>query len=366
MSRKAESLTVSDDDLWKLRRLIDSKLNPARLKLRARVILGATEGLSNHELADRFSVSRPTVIKWRRDYVKHGLGGLLIPRAPSDRSAADLRKELEIVNLSFGSYPQYGGLRWTIHRLARHLHVSRATVQRTWKKYGITGRKLWGKGYPDPVIISPDPSFGLRITAVVGLYYHAIDRALAFAVDPRPAISASFTDGDCGGPAAAEIDSLLAALKSLPAVTTIGDSQPASLNLDSFIEDVNYLLRLRAAAQSLPAVGGQPASFLTYLNRLDGKVPGELEVHLVMQWYGCGVHTEAAVQQWLSGHPRFLLHFIPRIRWIEYVECWLELIQASGRQTPLLGAKEMVTLVDEFVRKAEGVVVMEVLCIAVN
>ena len=95
MSRKAEPLTLSEDDSWRLRRIIESEFLPSRIQLRARILLGAAEGLSNHELATRFSVSRPTVMKWRRRYVKHGLDGLLRQRTPSDRRPAALHKELE-------------------------------------------------------------------------------------------------------------------------------------------------------------------------------------------------------------------------------------------------------------------------------
>ena len=85
------------------------------------------------------------------------LEGLLIPRAPSasDRRAA-LRKEIEIVNVSFGSRPG-NAVWWTVHGLARHLHVSTDTIQRVWREYGITRRVLWGRGYPDPVINQPRP-----------------------------------------------------------------------------------------------------------------------------------------------------------------------------------------------------------------
>jgi transposase len=117
MSHKAQSLTLSEDECWRLKRILESKLVPARVQLRAQVLLGAAEGLSNHELAGRFSVSRPTVMKWRRHYGEHGLDGLLIPRAPSARRVAAIRKELEIVNVSLGSRPG-NAYRWTIHGLA--------------------------------------------------------------------------------------------------------------------------------------------------------------------------------------------------------------------------------------------------------
>jgi transposase len=117
MSHKAQSLTLSEDECWRLKRILESKLVPARVQLRAQVLLGAAAGLSNHELAVRFFVSRPTVIKWRKHYVEHGLKDLLLPRAPSRRRSAAGRKEIEIINVSLGSRPGNAS-RWTIHGLA--------------------------------------------------------------------------------------------------------------------------------------------------------------------------------------------------------------------------------------------------------
>ena len=279
MSRKAESLTLSEDDHCRLRKLIESKFVPARVQLRARLLLGAAEGLSNHELAVRFSVSRPTVMKWRRHYVSHGLEDLLIPRTPSRRRAAALGKELEIINVAMGSRPG-DAFRWTIHGLASTLHVSRDTVQRTLKNYGIDGKMLAGASHPEPIIISLDPFFGLRITAVVGLYFHMFDRALAFAVDPRLGPSEDHCESSPDLFEPRDIDALMADMKSLDAVIVGGEQQP-----DDFIK---------------------------YLDLLDNKVPEELDVHLVMLFYASGIHRDASIQDWLSRHPRFLSHFTPR------------------------------------------------------
>ena len=52
-----------------------------------------------------------------------------------------------------------------------------------------------GRDYNDAAVISPDPLFGRRITAIVGLFFHIEDRALAFAVDTGPVERHVF----CGG-----------------------------------------------------------------------------------------------------------------------------------------------------------------------
>jgi transposase len=47
---------------------------------RAKLLLLAAEGVTNTEIAERLGVSRPTVIAWRKRYVREGLSGRLADR----------------------------------------------------------------------------------------------------------------------------------------------------------------------------------------------------------------------------------------------------------------------------------------------
>ena len=49
----------------------------AGLAQRARIVLLASEGLSNIAIAERVGVSRPTVALWRNRYELAGMGGLV-------------------------------------------------------------------------------------------------------------------------------------------------------------------------------------------------------------------------------------------------------------------------------------------------
>ena len=51
---------------------------PPTLVRRAKILLLAAEGMANSEIAERLEVSRPTVITWRKRYVREGLTGQLI------------------------------------------------------------------------------------------------------------------------------------------------------------------------------------------------------------------------------------------------------------------------------------------------
>jgi transposase len=53
---------------------------PAVQVQRARILLLAAEGVANSEIAERLGIARPTVIAWRKRYVREGLTGRLADR----------------------------------------------------------------------------------------------------------------------------------------------------------------------------------------------------------------------------------------------------------------------------------------------
>ena len=52
---------------------------------RAKLLLLAAEGVPNSEIAERLGISRPTVIAWRKRYVREGLTGRLTDRPRAGR-----------------------------------------------------------------------------------------------------------------------------------------------------------------------------------------------------------------------------------------------------------------------------------------
>jgi transposase len=60
--------------------------------------------------------------------------------------------------------------------------------------------------------------------------------------------------------------------------------------------------------------------FLAFLKKIDA-VPADLDVHLVLD--NASTHKIPAVKRWLTGHPRFVLHFTPTSSsWLNLVERW--------------------------------------------
>jgi transposase len=68
--------------------------------------------------------------------------------------------------------------------------------------------------------------------------------------------------------------------------------------------------------------------FKKFLNTIDERVPGNLDVHLIMDNYA--THKTPAIRRWLAKRPRFHVHFTPTsASWINLVERWLATLTAK-------------------------------------
>ena len=72
--------------------------------------------------------------------------------------------------------------------------------------------------------------------------------------------------------------------------------------------------------------------FKAFLERVDGEVPSELNVDLILDDYA--THKAPVIYRWLTRHPRFQLHFVPTgFAWLNLVERWFaELTARELRQ----------------------------------
>jgi transposase len=68
-----------------------------------------------------------------------------------------------------------------------------------------------------------------------------------------------------------------------------------------------------------------PREFRSFLETIDAAVPGQLELHLILDNYG--THKTPASKRWRLRHPRFHLHFTPTGgSWLNLVERWFALL----------------------------------------
>ena len=181
----ASPLPIPSEDVAELRRWIRSSRLPAVLAQRARILLLAAEGVANTGIAERVGVSRPTVIACRRRYVRRGLGGLPDRPRPGRPQTIRRARRAEILSVTLNPPPPRLGItHWSTRLLARELGVSRDTIARIWREYGV---QPWRA---ETFKFSTDPQLAAKVQDVVGLYLHPPERAVVLCVDEKSQIQA--------------------------------------------------------------------------------------------------------------------------------------------------------------------------------
>jgi hypothetical protein len=77
MWSRAEAVEVSPQQRQELIGLAQGRSVAQKIAVRARIILGASEGKADHRLAKELKVSRPTVALWRKRFRTAGVEGWL-------------------------------------------------------------------------------------------------------------------------------------------------------------------------------------------------------------------------------------------------------------------------------------------------
>ena len=273
------------------------RTSAAGLAVRARIVLAAADGGTNVDVAARLGLDRGTVRKWRTRFVQFRCDGLLDePRPGRPRVVGDEQIEALITATLEATPPE--ATHWSTRSMAEHLGLSQSMVSRVWRSFGLAPHKQ------DSWKLSKDPLFVAKVRDVVGLYLDPPERALVLCVDEKTQIQALNRTQPvfpmlAGTPARASHDYVRHGTSSLYAA------------LDLTTGKVIGSLHSRHRAQE----------FLAFLGKIDAEVPADLDVHLVLD--NASTHKTPAVKRWLTGHPRFVLHFTPTSSsWLNLVERW--------------------------------------------
>jgi transposase len=267
------------------------------LALRARIVLAAAEGFGNAEVGRRLSVKRDTARKWRDRFAAARLDGLLDePRPGQPRKITDRQVE-EVIVKTLETTPK-DATHWSTRSMAREVGLNQSAVHRIWKAFGLAPHRqeTWK--------LSKDPQFIEKIRDVVGLYLDPPERAVVLCVDEKSQIQALDRTAPIfpmlpGTPQRATHDYKRSGTSSLY----------AALNITTGKVIGSLHSRHRAI------------EFKKFLQTLDQQVPPELDVHLVLD--NASTHKTPAIQRWLAGHPRFVVHFTPTSSsWLNLVERW--------------------------------------------
>jgi transposase len=121
----AAALAVTEEERRELLRFSASRSIPQSAALRARIVLGAADGVGNKVLARELATSLPTVLLWRGRYQSEGLLGILEerPRSGRPREVAP-EQEAALIEMTLRTTPK-NATHWSVRLMAREQGVSR-------------------------------------------------------------------------------------------------------------------------------------------------------------------------------------------------------------------------------------------------
>ena len=324
--RVAVSIALTKDERTVLQRWARGRRTPARLVLRAKVVLLAAAGRLNKEIAAELGTYPNVVGRWRKRFAEQRLAGIEqdAPRGGRKPTVRD-RVARRIIEATTQTRPS-SATHWSTRTLAKELGVSRSMVHRVWQANGLKPHRV------RTFKVSNDPRFVEKLVDVVGLYLDPPEHALVLCVDEKSQIQAldrtqpslPLKKGRCG-------------------TMTHDYQRNGTTTLFAAID----MLEGRLIGKCMPRHRHQ--EWIKFLKLIDQQTPKELDLHLIVDNYA--THKHAKVKSWLKRHPRFHVHFTPTSSsWLNLIERWFrEITEKRLRRGTFLNVKQLVAAIQSFI-----------------
>ena len=326
MGRPLAPFTLSESEREELRSITRSRSMPQSLATRARIVLLSADGESNTHIAERLGLSKRTVGIWRKRYLTQRIAGLYDePRPGGPRSIRD-EQVAALLRKTLKTKPK-DGTHWSCRSIATETKLSKSTVQRVWKAFGLQPHRQ--KHFK----ISTDPFFVEKVRDIVGLYLNPPDHAVVLCVDEKSQIQA---------------------LDRTAPLLPLGLGYVEGVTHDYVRHGTTTLFAALDIATGRVLTKCKPRhrhqEFLQFLRHIDASVPKKLDVHLVVDNYA--THKHESVRRWLAARPRFHIHYTPTYSsWLNQVEIWFNIItQRAIRRGTFRSVRDLTQKIDAFTK----------------
>jgi len=303
MPRVAPVLTLNSVTDTMLRHLIRSPSTPQGLALRSRIVLAASAGQSNQDIAATLQIPEVTAGKWRRAFATSGIDGLRdAPRAGRPRKHGP--EVWERIQARACQQPEAFS-RWTVRTLARDLTLPSATVHDVLVASGLQPHRI------RTFTFSPDPDFEAKLLDIVGLYVQPPENALVLCVDEKSGIQA-----------------LDRTQPGLP----MRARRPRTWTNEYVRNGTQALLAALdvATGRVIGHVKDRRTSvnFLRFMDDVVMAFPHR-ELHVVLD--NLNIHKNPAALRWLKRHPRVRFHYTPtHASWVNLIEVFFSILGKQG------------------------------------
>jgi transposase len=322
--RVAPQVTLTEEQRKALRRWSRGRATPARLVRRAQIVLLASEGMENQEIADELGIERTIVGRWRRRFAEKGLEGIE-KDAPRGGRKPNARLAARIIEHTTQRKPS-NATHWSTNSLARELGVSQSRVSRVWRANGL--KPHLGRTFK----VSNDPRFVEKLIDVVGLYLNPPERALVLCADEK-----------------SQIQALDRTQPGLP----LKKGRCGTMTHDYKRNGTTTLFAALAVAEGRLIGTCMPRhrhqEWIKFLKLIDQETPEDMDLHLIVDNYA--THKHPKVQAWLKRHSRFHVHFTPTASsWLNLIERWFrEITDKRIRRGVFHSVRQLVAAIEAYI-----------------
>lgn len=319
-----QPLNITEDARAQLEPISRSRSMPYSHVRRAKIVLMSDEGLTNQEIGEKVGLSGGTVGKWRRRFCEQGLMGLYDELRPGGPRSIEDEKVSSLIYTTLKKKPK-GATHWTCRSMAAETKLSKSTVQRVWKAFGLQPHRQ--KHFK----LSNDPFFVEKVRDIVGLYLNPPDKAMVLCVDEKSQIQA---------------------LDRTQPILPMGLGYVEGVTHNYIRNGTTTLFAALEIASGKVLTQCKPRhrhqEFLQFLNYVDKNVPKDLEIHLVVDNYG--THKHQKVKRWLASRKRYHVHYTPTYAsWLNQVEIWFGIItQKAIRRGTFRNVRDLITCIKRF------------------
>ena len=298
---RATPIVLSGPERAELEGLARRRNAPQGLALRARIVLRCAAGLSNQAVAGELGICAHTAGKWRERFAKDRLDGLSDkPRSGAPRRIGD-EAVAALVTRTLETMPA-GATHWSRRSMAKAVGLSATTVGRVWRAFGLRPHRS------ETFKLSSDPTFVEKVRDIVGLYLSPPDQALVLCMDEKTGVQA--------------LDRTQPLLPMRPGQTERRTHDYARHGTTSLFAALDTKVGT-VIGRCLPR--HRAAEFRRFLDAVEAAVPGDLDVHVIMD--NAGIHKTALIRDWFVKRPRWHVHHTPTsASWLNQVERFFALL----------------------------------------
>ena len=120
--------------------------------MRSRIVLGASEGRANVDIAKDLGCSGVTVSKWRNRFARRRLDGLYDNPRPGPPRRIDDAKVEQVIVKTLEETPA-DATHWSTRSMAKAVGLSQSSISRIWRAFGLKPHRT------EDFKVSPDPQF---------------------------------------------------------------------------------------------------------------------------------------------------------------------------------------------------------------